>query len=199
MHNNPIVMRAVDHQQALPIRAILLNPTKSLTLAGLIATAALLLGTILPALIAHSTRSFYLSEIQSTIKAKNLAPAVDHMAQISGLEHRLAELDIQIASAADTATRRADVDGLLSLRHFYSAQLADAKKAISIQPFYLNSMMFAWMNAYLSLGCIAFILSPNHEHHRISIRPPTIASILAFYVLYQCPVWFRNFVLNNEG
>jgi hypothetical protein len=192
-------MPVADHLKSLPIRAIILNPMKSLSVVGLIATAALLLGTIVPALIAHSTQSFYFSEMQSRVKSKNLTPAVENMTRVGVLQARLAELDKQIASADESPTRRADIDTLLNLRRFYSAQLAEANKMISLQPFYLNAMMFIWMNAYLSLGCLAFILSPKREQRAVSISRSCITAILGFYVLYQCPVWLRNFVLNNEG
>ena len=165
---------------------------------GVIAWVSVILGTIMPALIANHNSVFYKKDLENRIIARNVQPAADIERQEAGLALRLKAVDLEITENLTAGKDLAAGKNLTSLRHEIETQVAHLDEEMIAGPFFLNDLMVAWSAMYIALGVLLFILLPKISGHTAPMSWKIAFAILAIYPLYQGPVWLRNFVLNNE-
>lgn len=132
-----------------------LDPLKVIGWAALIAAISLILGLIVPALIAHYGGVFYM----------------ENMSQIPELVERKSQ-----------------------------------NPNIILVPFFLNPVMYVWAAMYPVLGWLIFLMPRWEERLKLS-SPETgkvpvfkiIAMATGIYIMWEWPLWVRNFVIDKEG
>jgi hypothetical protein len=183
------------------------HPERYLFPIALIACASVIVGTVIPALVAYTTRVFYertmvdkileLSKTTSSLeKARKAVEAEEeYRHDIDLINTQLAE----IAKQADKKPNGDEVQNLLRLRASLQGNLSKQKHDISVTPLFLNDLMFAWSGMYTCFGILVFVLKPKVAKEHPFGSKEVLLTILAAYLLYQSPVWVRNFVLTDEG
>jgi hypothetical protein len=180
------------------------QPEKLFLKFALISCGALVLGTIIPALVANHTDVFYQSTmitriIRLSLGNSSLDPIRQAMAKEEAYRQELQTVDSALAKAAAHPDDVVDVQRLVNLRSVIQADLDKEEHKFSVNPLFLNDLMLAWSGMYVCFGTLAFVLRPEpSESNKISSWSLSVALVVV-YLLYQCPVWIRNFVLTSEG
>jgi hypothetical protein len=162
-----------------------------------IALISFLIGTIVPGLVSASTGVFYQKDIRDKILKKSLEPISSSEIQADRLRKRLREIDDELIALGTGNPHLDNMQSLISIRRIVEDDLNRLEHTFSIAPFFLNDLMFAWSAMYTALGALLFIMSPRPSRMN-SLSWPIVGALLGLYVLYQGPVWMRNFVLSNE-
>jgi len=165
---------------------------------GAVIWISVLLGTIIPALVAAHYHVFYKEDIEKRIIARELNPAADILSQEDHLNRRVKAINAAISGLLQTTNDSAEVKALVSLRLDIQEELSKLDEQIVVAPFYLNDLMVAWSAMYIALGTLLFILVPKLDRRFSHMSWRIALAIGAIYPLYQGPVWLRNFVLSNE-
>jgi hypothetical protein len=176
------------------------DPLRTLAKAGIIALLAIVVGTIVPGLIAHRAGVFY----QETMLARLPPDARTQLAEFSArkdtLRKQIAEIDRLLDSPLHA--KPDDIAPLLTQRSEYQRAFDSATPPIHLMPFFLNPIMFVWSAAYTTLGWLIFLAAPRRTKPKEPSRktlPKVIIAAFGVYAAYNWPVWMRNFVLTNEG
>lgn len=185
---------------ASPLQNIAIKPVAALRRLGLISIVSFLIGTIVPGIVSYSAGVFYETQIQKTMQNK-----LPQFPEFARNRERYEEFNAVVKRydqiLADTSVDASkNIADLVKVRDYYSAEASKAARQSSTFPFFLSPIMLLWTGVYTSFGCLVFILSPavNDADRKYSYRQ-TLTVVAAPFMLYECPVWFRNFVLSNEG
>ena len=158
----------------------------------------ILVGTVVPAMVAAQHHVFYKTDIEKRIVTQHVQPAANIQSQKDVLNARIEALNLSISEDLMTAKDSAEVKNLVSLRHDIRDELTRLNEQIVVAPFFLNDLMFAWSSMYIALATLLFILLPKMDGPPLTMSWKIALTVGAVYPLYQGPVWLRNFVLSNE-
>ena len=174
-----------------------IDPYKIFTRAFLILLSSLLLGIIIPGLIANHNGVFYHSTLRTRLptSAKELLGEYEQSNLMA--KARIKQID-SIVIFHDASGR--DMQNLLNERVYYESKVQNSSPPIQLMPFYLNPVMYVWFAMYAALGWLIVLLNPNRQAKIISTISfkRTVILTLSIYAVYNWTVWMRNFVLNNR-
>jgi hypothetical protein len=130
-------------------------------------------------------------KIQNQVKEFN-----DEQARLKG---QIVAVDVALAKAV--AESPAAVPGLLQFRNHTDELLRKSTPEISVVPFHLNPILLLFPVLYTCLGWLTIIFAPPRSGALwATLRSPWFWIVGALiYVLFEWPLWVRNFVLTNEG
>lgn len=171
-----------------------MNPLKVLRKFGWIALLSVLVGAVLPGLVAFHEGVFFRDQTEQRVRSRRadadkVLEAFDKQTARINLEISVLDGKIAAAGPGDNA-----VPALISLRQADRLQL-EKKLAISIQPFYLHVLMYFWPVMYCGLSTVIFILRPSGAQRslRSTLRAPTLLLALGIFVGFVVPFVFRVF------
>jgi hypothetical protein len=154
---------------------------------------------VIPGIIASNGGVFYRDGI-----LQKIPPAAKEQLKVFDEEQN--RLKAQIKAVDDslskvTINEPAAVSGLLQLRNHSSELLRNSMPPISVIPFHLNPQLLLWPSIYISLGCLITIFVPSTSRNiRTLLRSSWFWTVgILIFVLYEWPLWMRNFVLSNDG
>jgi hypothetical protein len=180
--------------------SLIRNPLRTLAKAALIVLVALIVGTIVPGIIAYRAGVFYQATMVTRLPADARKQLAEFDARRDSLRKQIAEMDRTLEGAV--YAKPEDIASLLTQRSQYVKELETTKPAIHVMPFYLNTIMFLWTAGYTTLGWLIFLAAPRRTS-TATLSRRSIAKIVAtaacVYTAYNWPVWMRNFILSNEG
>src|SRR5438132_304325 len=136
------------------------HPLQVLSRVALIALIAIILGLILPGLVAHRNGAFYYGQI-----VNHLPEAGQKKVQAFEDEKRqkrlqISKLDEALSRIANSEQSTKDLPQLLNLRNRLASELDTTPRLSTIRPFYLSDSMYLWSAMYFSLGCLIWLVSP---------------------------------------
>ena len=165
----------------------------------MVAIISFLWALVMPGIVAGIGGVFYREgvlrrlpiEIQDKVKKFN-----DEQAR---LKDQLVAVDVALAKAV--AESPAAVPGLLQFRNHTDELLRKSTPAITVVPFHLNPILLLFPVVYTCLGWLTIIFAPPRSGTWWdTLRSPWFWMVGALiYVLFEWPLWVRNFVLTNEG
>lgn len=161
---------------------------------------SLLLGLIIPGMVAFRSGVFYESQIKHHLPhdAQVKMDAFDaHQAQLTRGIDQTSALLLRLAQQPGKSY---NLPALIELRTELSKERDAAKPPIVLSPLYLSPIMLLWVVEFVCLGCLNFVLPPSHNLPlRTFIKNGQIFLIgLGLYVLYEWSLWFRNFVVSRS-
>ncbi len=138
-------------------------PEKHLLQVAVIAWVAVILGTVIPGLVAYKTDVFDRSTMTAKLRAlpgtPRLEPIKEAIQEEDDLYLEIKSLDGQLAIAALNPTQAPDIQRLLSLRSAVQVQLDKLQLAHTISPLFMNDLMFAWSGMYTCFAVLFFVSS----------------------------------------
>ncbi len=171
-----------------------MNPLKILRKFAWIALLSVLVGAVLPGLVAFHEEVFYRDQTEQRVRSRK-ADAENALEEFNkertriNIEISVLDGKISVASPADNA-----LPALVSLRQADQLQL-QKKPPISIQPFYLHVLMYFWPVMYCGLSTVIFIIRPcgSQRSLRSMLRAPTLWLALGIFSGFVAPFVFRVF------
>lgn len=161
---------------------------------GVVVMVAMLLGTIIPGLIARADGVFYLKELKVRLPQQAREEVVRVDDRRDTVERKIAELDEQLETAPPN-----DVDGLLRAREAWIGAREAAYNGVRLRPFYLSPIMLLWPWIYICICAATLVgMKATGEKWGGLRAKEVLAGGLGIYVFYEWPVWLRNFVLSDE-
>jgi hypothetical protein len=156
-------------------------------------------GTLVPSLVAYWSGVFYQTQIERLFDQKQTT-----IPEYAKYRDRVDRFKSLVSRADEAISHRdlshaTDLADLLRARDYYAREGEKAQREFVAAPLFLNQLMLTWTAVYSCLGCIAFVLNPETIRQTSVTFWKTASALVAPYLLYQSPVWFRNFILNNEG
>jgi hypothetical protein len=169
---------------------------RSLLLCLLVAALAIVATLIAPGIVAASGGVFYRDGVMKRLPADVRAKLDAFEAEQERRRSEIRSLDRTLSVAATDAPRA--IPGLLELRTRIANDLRSATAPVAVLPFHLNPQLLLWPAIYTALGWLVVVFRPRHSGVRM-IRSSWLLAGLLVYVLYEWPLWARNFILSNEG
>jgi hypothetical protein len=194
----------IDPNDPLELVKTSWNPLRVSRKLVLIPLASIVVGLIIPALIAYATGVFYSADIKGQINGKIKEPA---KSKIKEFDEQKNQLELRIKAARQVVLRRTDkspaevAESINALKGLdaYETELENREPPLNVVPFFLNEIMLIWAVEYTLLGWLILILNPASLAPIKRWGRPLALITLGLYVTYQWPNWMRNFVLTDEG
>lgn len=166
---------------------------------GLIAFISILVGAVLPGAVAHHEGIFYKSSTESLVKSRHPEVA-SAMLQFEAEQARSKALLTALESKvlAPGAVSDSSLPALATLRQAY--QVDQRKKLpVSIQPFYLQVIMYFWPVMYCGLATAIFIVRPSETEFSIKqlMRSSVFWLALCIFAFFAVPLLFRTLTSAN--
>src|SRR5262249_16862647 len=159
----------------------------------LVSVTAIMLGVVVPGIIADMGGVFYEKPTRNMIRGQGRVELDKFEARKKELTDRIPRLK----SAIESPKPDSRLTDLLEQLNVNETKLEQLKPKILVAPFYLSDIMLIWVLQYTLLGWLAVLLNPA------SIKPlqdPRCYLItLGLYVIYEWTIWIRNFILTDEG
>jgi hypothetical protein len=204
----------------IPIGTAIACPRRTLSNAGLILFAGILVGIVIPGCFYKLSHTFDLDDVAHNLpshigtdhplpKDVHVDPKEEWNAYTKtkdGLKRAIEATDARIADetsglmpqngTSGVASKNTAVSSKLSGLVEQRAKLVSALESLKANPpfhvsgFYLEYLMFVWPAFYTCLGWLILILPPNYPH-RARIRPWALFFI-GTLVLYRWFTWIRN-------
>src|SRR5271169_2090712 len=128
------------------------HPERHLWQVAVVAWVAVILGTVIPGLVAYKADVFYrhtmIDKLRALPTTPKLEPIKEAIQEEDYLHLEIRSLDGQLATAVLNPTQAIDTQKLLSLRSAVQAQLDKQERAYTIAPLFMNDLMFAWSGMY---------------------------------------------------
>jgi hypothetical protein len=189
------------------------RPLRFLALAAALLAGSLIWTVFIPGMIAWRDGVFYEEDIQKRLPAEaGMTLEASQRAQrllrssTAKLEDQTVALISQIAStskaeAIPDQTALAAAKLLLEIHVQLHAEASHPVQPIVVAPFFLNPQLWLWPAIYFCLGFIAFLLKPaagSGAAKATRIRYNILVGC-AIYMLYEWPLWARNFIFASHG
>jgi len=159
---------------------------------------AILMTLLVPASIAHSGSVFFRDDLVHKLPTEVQAKLVAHEADRDRISAQIARIDSVLVSPSELEPD--SIAGHLALRAFLVDRLAGMAPPVSPIAFYLNPQMLLWPAIYSCLGWLLTVFRPVADWSPLrSRRSWWVALTFATYLVYEWPLWARNFLLGNAG
>ncbi len=171
---------------------------RNLIFALLIVIGSFIWALVIPGIVAHYDKVFYQSEIKNKLPGDAKAKLAAFDAEQASRKVLLHKIDSELLAMP---TSPETIQALLHLRANVLAQINSASSPISVIPFHLNPQLLLWPAIYISLGWLLLLFRHGESiqlQKRFRLRHIVVVALLV-YVIYEWPLWARNFVLSNDG
>lgn len=175
------------------------QPLKSVGRFAVILVVSLMVGMVLPALIAHWNGVFYSQDLKQKIPSEVRLQLEEYGIWQEETRQKLAQIDEQLNNLL-TTNSTGEANDLLELRAFLQQSLSESNPPVILRPLYLHSLMYVFPTLYISLAILIFICNPVPLSPWRYLTPSgkTLMYTLGIYVLFQWPVWMRNALHAND-
>lgn len=190
------------------------RPLRFLLYVGIMFAGALIWTVFIPGLIAWRGGVFYSEDIEKRLPPKARQSLDDNLRDQQLLidstrqaESRAIALIGSVASTEKTSIKPSEdalssAKLLLDIHTHLETDLIHRTPPIVVAPFFLNPQLWLWPAIYFCLGIITFLLKPSASlfgaTKSLSL-PRTILLASTIYVLYEWPLWARNFIFGSHG
>jgi len=188
----------------IPIGPEVLRAQRTISRAGLILFAGILLGVWIPGVLYEFCGTFYRDDIALRLPDNpklrpNPKPTWEaYEKAMDGLKDSVTSINARIGSEGDfarlpvSALAVNDISALVEQRTKLQTALDNmvANPPFHLSGFYLDSLMLACPAFYTCLAWLIFLLAPNYTP-RPEIRR-WIPIFIGTYLLYRWPTWMRN-------
>ncbi len=160
----------------------------------LVALSAILLTLVVPAVIAFRGGVYYHGSLVQKLPNDAQVKLARHTQEKTQLETQLVLIDRRLSPASPDFIPT-NVDGLLKDKADLRSRLDNLKPPVVAVEFHLNPQLLLWPAIYTALGLLVTIFRPPAKVSFFRL----IGLMCCIYVLYEWPLWIRNFVLSSEG
>jgi hypothetical protein len=165
----------------------------------LVAVVSFLWTLVMPGVVAYVGGVYYREGILRKVPAEVQNKVKSYEEEQAKLRAQLRSVDDALSTAVkDSPTT---VPGLLQYRSHVEGLLRDSVPTVSVVPFHLSPLLLLFPVVYTCLGWLAVIFAPAQGGSlRDTLLSPwfwVVGGLI--YVLYEWPLWMRNFILSNEG
>lgn len=174
------------------------EPSKVLIWVLVIPALSMLLTLIVPAMIAQSGSVFYRGDLIKRLSLPTQKTINEYESARARVDGQIAKLDVILETPE--ALSPASIDSYILLRSNLSERRGALAPPVSPIAFYLNPQMLLWPAIYTCLGWLITVFRPTRNWSVIRRRKLTwVALTLLAYIVYEWPLWARNFLLSTDG
>jgi hypothetical protein len=172
------------------------NPIHIIYRLGTIALVAVLLGCLLPGLIAYKDHVFFVDGLREHV-AKRYPAVVDELRSYEAARERT---ERQIVALDDLSPLQINATDRAVLRQSYEQDLKK-QAPYSLQPFYLHIIMFFWPIMYFGLFTAIWVIRPPGSRltPREMLTAPTLLLGLGLFLCSAVPLWFRVWIAESPS
>jgi len=161
---------------------------------GLIAAISLVLGLLIPGLIAYRDGVFFEDTFQQHIPQQALQQLNAYESRRVALERGVTRIDLALRNANAVNLTPSQLTVLLSLRSSYEAALKAGKPPLVLQPYLEHILMYLWPIRYCCLFTLIVFFSPSGTSFSRRTMLAITPLALGIFVFVVWPLWARNLV-----
>lgn len=176
------------------------SPAKAIVPMLWIHILAIVLTLLMPGFVAKLGHVFYEEETIERLPAAAKQKHGEFLKKQDRLRSRVDQLERQIDRLLAASVIDARIPSLIETKRKVSDELRSLVPVVRPIPFYLNPQMLVWPAVYTCLGWLVFVFRPpRSKSFRAALGDRrTWWPIALAYVIYQWPLWFRNFLMTDE-
>lgn len=174
-------------------------PLRTLAIAGLISVGALFVTVLFPGWVAYKSGVLYLHTMQKKIPVDAQKQLDEAEMNRKGAIQQLQNLEALLRKNISEGVITSELTLLFETKARLQKDIDGMKAPVVLMPYYLSPQTLLWPAIYSCLGWLIVLLAPSGRPPFASWRFRQIAFMaVLLYVFYEWPLWFRNFVLENE-